>query len=70
MRRLFNCQSLYLAILMSVDSLDIENGVLWVHSSLILCSLANQALFCRERDEGGCSEGALLVGNDLKEYEC
>lgn len=45
------------------DVLDIEDGVLWVHSSLVLGRLTDQTLLAREGDEGGGGEGTLLVGN-------
>jgi hypothetical protein len=45
------------------DVLDIEDGVLRVHSSLVLGRLTNQTLLARERDEGGGGEATLLVGN-------
>ena len=45
--------------------LDIEDGVSWVHSSLVLCRLSNQTLLVGERDERWCGEATLLVGNDL-----
>jgi hypothetical protein len=45
------------------DVLDIEDGVLWVHSSLVLGRLTNKTLLARERDEGGGGEATLLVGN-------
>jgi len=46
-----------------LDVLDIEDGVLRVHSSLVLGRLTDQALLARERDEGGGGEGTLLVGD-------
>lgn len=45
--------------------LDIENGVSWVHSSLVLCRLTNQTFLVGEGNEGWCGEATLLVGNDL-----
>ena len=49
----------------SLHSLDIEDGVLRVHRGLVLRSLADQALFGREGNEGWSGERALLVGNDF-----
>ena len=46
-------------------SLDIEDGVLRVHSSLVLGGLTDQTLLSAEGDERGCREVTLLVGNDL-----
>lgn len=43
--------------------LDIEDGVLRVHSSLVLRSLTDQALLIGERDEGGSSVATLVIGN-------
>ena len=45
------------------NSLDIENGVFWVHSSLVLGRLADQTLLACERHERGCSKTTLLVGD-------
>jgi hypothetical protein len=45
------------------DSLDIEDGVLWVHGSLVLGRLTNQTLLAGEGDERGSGEATLLVGN-------
>lgn len=47
------------------NSLDVKDGVLRVHSSLILCGLTNQTLLIAERDERWGCEVTLLVGNDL-----
>ncbi len=46
-------------------SLDIENGVSWVHGSLVLGRLTDQTLLVGEGDERWSGEGTLLVGNDL-----
>ena len=45
------------------NSLDVENGVLRVHSSLVLGGLTDQTLLVGERDEGGGSVATLVVGN-------
>jgi hypothetical protein len=45
--------------------LDIEDGVSWVHGSLVLCRLADQTLLVGEGNERWGSERTLLVGNDL-----
>jgi len=45
--------------------LDIEDGVLRVHGSLVLGGLTNQTLLIVEGDEGGSGEATLLVGDDL-----
>ena len=44
-------------------SLDIEDGVLWVHGSLVLSGLTNQTLLSSEGDERRGGEATLLVGN-------
>lgn len=43
--------------------LDIEYGIRWVHSSLVLSRLTNHSLFIGERDKRRCGEAALLIGN-------
>jgi len=45
------------------NSLDIEDGVFWVHSSLVLGRLTDQTLLAGERDERGSGEATLLVGD-------
>jgi hypothetical protein len=45
------------------DSLDVEDGVLGVHGSLVLGRLADETLLAGERDERGSGEATLLVGN-------
>ena len=45
------------------DLLDIEDGVLGVHSSLVLGGLSDQTLLACEGDERGSGEATLLVGN-------
>lgn len=45
------------------DILDIEDGVLGVHGSLVLSGLTDKALLVGERDEGRRGEASLLVGN-------
>ena len=47
------------------NSLDVEDGVLRVHSSLVLGGLTDQTLLVGERDEGGGSVATLIVGNWL-----
>ena len=47
------------------QTLDIEDGVLRVHGSLVLGSLTDQTLVLSEGDERGGSEATLLVGDDL-----
>lgn len=47
------------------DSLDVEDGVLRVHSGLVLGGLTDQTLLVGERDEGGGSVATLIVGNWL-----
>jgi len=44
-------------------SLDIEDGVGRVHSSLVLGGITNQTLFVGERNEGGGGVSTLVVGN-------
>jgi hypothetical protein len=43
--------------------LDIEDGVLGVHGSLVLGGLTDKTLLVGERDEGRGGEASLLVGN-------
>lgn len=45
--------------------LDIEDGVAWVHGSLVLGRLTDQTLLVGEGDERWSGERTLLVGNDL-----
>ena len=45
------------------NSLDVEDGVLRVHSSLVLGCLTDETLLACERDERGSGEATLLVGN-------
>lgn len=45
------------------DILDIEDGVLGVHSGLVLGGLTDETLLVGERDEGRGGEASLLVGN-------
>lgn len=45
--------------------LDIENGVRWVHGSLVLGRLTDQTLLVGEGNERWGGEATLLVGNDL-----
>ena len=45
------------------DSLDVEDGVLRVHGSLVLGSLTDQTLLVGERNERGSSIATLVVGN-------
>ena len=45
------------------NSLNIEDGVLGVHSCLVLGCLTDETLLAGERDEGGSGEATLLVGN-------
>jgi hypothetical protein len=45
------------------NALDVEDGVLWVHSSLVLGRLTDQTLLARERNERRGGEATLLVGN-------
>jgi len=47
------------------ETLDIEDGVDGVHSSLVLGSLTDQTLLVGERNERRGGERTLLVGNDL-----
>lgn len=49
----------------NLNILDIEDGVLRVHGSLVLGSLTDQPLVVGERDERGSGKATLLVGNDL-----
>jgi NAD-specific glutamate dehydrogenase len=49
-----------------LNSLNIEDGVGWVHSSLVLCSLTDQSLLGSEGDERRCCEASLLIGD----YNC
>jgi hypothetical protein len=37
--------------LLGPHSLDVENGILWIHCRLVLGCLTNQALFLGERNE-------------------
>ena len=50
---------------LALSLLDIEDGVDWVHSRLVLRSLTDQTLFRSERNEGWSGERALFVGDDL-----
>ena len=45
------------------NSLDVEDGVLRVHSGLVLGGLTDQTLLVGERDEGGGSVATLVVGD-------
>lgn len=45
------------------DILDIEDGVLGVHGSLVLGGLTDKTLLVGERDEGRGGEASLLIGN-------
>jgi len=45
--------------------LDIEDGVSWVHGSLVLSRLTDQTLLVGEGNERWSGEATLLVGNDL-----
>jgi hypothetical protein len=45
------------------DILDIKDGVLGVHGSLVLGCLTDKTLLVGERDEGRGGEASLLVGN-------
>jgi len=47
------------------NSLDIKDGVSWVHRSLVLGRLTDQTLLVGEGDERWGCEATLLVGNDL-----
>jgi hypothetical protein len=47
------------------DLLDIEDGVSWVHGSLVLCGFTDQTLLVGERDEARSGKTSLLVGNDF-----
>ena len=47
----------------SILVLNIEDSILRVHSSLILCRLTNETFLARKRDEGGSGEATLFVGN-------
>lgn len=47
----------------SRDSLDIEDGVLGVHSSLVLGGLTDQTLLVGEGHKGGGSVATLVVGD-------
>lgn len=51
------------SLLFQSHSLDIEDGVLWVHSSLVLGGLTNQTLLCGEGNERWGGEASLLVGD-------
>jgi hypothetical protein len=56
--------------IMRLHSLDIEDSVLGVHSSLVLCGLANQSLFRSEGDERWRGEATLLICNcNVLEHE-
>lgn len=45
------------------DSLDVEDGVLRVHGSLVLGGLTDQTLLVGEGNERGSSIATLVVGN-------
>lgn len=71
MRRLF-CISAVLSTSCShpralgAHSLDIEDGVLWVHGSLVLRGLSDETLLGGEGDERRGGEASLLVGAVLR----
>lgn len=46
-----------------LNVLDIEDGVLGIHGSLVFGGLTDKTLLIGERDEGGSGEASLLVGN-------
>lgn len=50
-------------------SLDIEDGVLGVHGSLVLSGLTDQTLLSSEGNERRSGEATLLVGNCAKALE-
>jgi hypothetical protein len=47
------------------NKLDIKDGVLWVHSSLVLGRFTDQTFLVGEGDERWSGEATLLVGNDF-----
>lgn len=62
---------LFSRIVGSRSLLDIEDGVDWVHSSLVLSGLTDQTLLSSEGDERRGGEATLLVGDwkkDKSEY--
>ena len=68
MRRLKRSAN-YTRAIQHVDySLDVEDGVLRVHSSLVLGGLTDETLLAGERDERGSGEATLLVGNCKQEW--
>jgi hypothetical protein len=50
------------------ETLSIEDGVLGVHSSLVLGSITNKALVVREGNIRGGGTVTLLVGNDFNTF--
>ena len=46
-----------------MSSLDIKDGVFWVHSSLVLGRLADETLLACEGHKRGCGKATLLVGD-------
>jgi hypothetical protein len=47
------------------QSLDIENGSLWVVGELILCSVSDKAFFIGEGDPRRCYSVTLIVDEDF-----
>jgi hypothetical protein len=55
----------------SWHSLDIKDGVLWVHGRLVLGRLSDETLLGGEGDEGWGGEATLLVGDcENNEVRC
>lgn len=54
------------------NSLDVEDGVLGVHGSLVLSGLTDETLLVGERDKGGGSVTTLVVGDwiSCSQYNC
>lgn len=51
---------------LGAHSLDIEDGVLWVHGGLVLRGLSDETLLGGEGDERRGGEASLLVGAVLR----
>jgi hypothetical protein len=66
MRRLLCGQYRSTHLEAALDSLDIEDGVLGVHGSLVLRSLTDETFLIVERDERWGGEATLLVGDYAK----
>jgi hypothetical protein len=51
--------------LASNQSLNVEDGALWVVGELILCGVSDKTLFIGEGDPGRCYSVTLIVDEDF-----